>query len=80
MDIFEQILKKAEHEGQMDPRLAEALSGKKTIYWNVKRLQLPPIMTTLPENVIYALQKIMENIRQVSESKPVRYRTRELPP
>ena len=71
MDIFEQILKKAEHEGQMDPRLAEALSGKKTIYWNVKRLQLPPIMTTLPENVIYALQKIMENIRQVSESKSV---------
>ena len=69
MDIFQQILKKAEHEGQMDPRLVEALSGKKAIYWNVKRLQLPPIMTSLPENVIYALQKIMENIRQVSESK-----------
>jgi Mrp family chromosome partitioning ATPase len=69
MDIFQQVLKKAENEGQMDPRLVEAMSGKKARYWNVKKLPLPPILMTLPESVIYALQKIMENIRQVSETK-----------
>ncbi len=71
MDIFQQVLKKAEKEGQIDPRLAEAMSGKKTRFWSVKKLPLPPILTTLPENVIYDLQKIMENIRQIGESKSV---------
>lgn len=69
MDIFQQVLKRAEKEGQMDPRLAEAMSGKKSRFWNVKKLPLPPVLMTLPENVIYDLQKIMENIRQISESK-----------
>jgi Mrp family chromosome partitioning ATPase len=69
MDIFQQVLKKAENEGQMDPRLVAAMSGKKSRFWNVKKLPLPPILMTLPENVIYDLQKIMENIRQISESK-----------
>jgi Mrp family chromosome partitioning ATPase len=72
MDIFQQVLKKAEKEGQMDPRLVAAMSGKKTRFWNVKKLPLPPMLMTLPENVIYDLQKIMENIRQLSESKSAR--------
>ena len=69
MDIFQQVLKKAESEGQMDPRLADAMSGKKSRFWSVKKLPLPPILMTLPEKVIYDLQKIMENIRQISESR-----------
>lgn len=69
MDIFQQVLKKAEKEGQMDPRLAAAMSDKKTWYLDVKKIPLPPDLMTLPDNVIYDLQKIMENIRQISESK-----------
>jgi len=69
MDIFQQVLKKAENEGQMDPRLVDAMSGKKTRYRDVKKLSLPPVLMALPENVIYDLKKIMENICQISESK-----------
>ncbi len=69
MDIFQQVLKRAGKEGQMDPRMAADMSGKKIQYWNIKKLPLPPILMNLPENVISDLQKIMENIHQISESK-----------
>jgi Mrp family chromosome partitioning ATPase len=69
MDIFQEILKKAENDGQLDPRLADSIAGRKSRFWNIKKLPLPPVLMTLPEKAIYDLQKIMENIRQIGESK-----------
>jgi len=67
MEIFQQVLKKAEHEGLLDPRLMAAKSGKKVRDWDRKKLRLPPVLMNLPENMIYDLQKIMENIHQICE-------------
>jgi Mrp family chromosome partitioning ATPase len=69
MDIFQQVLKKAENEGQMDPRLAAAISGKQARFLSVKKLPLPPVLMSLPDSVIYDLQKIMENIRQICDAQ-----------
>ena len=71
MEIFQQVLKKAEHEGMMDPRIAATMSGKKYEGWDLKKLRLPPILMNLPEDVIHDLQKIMENIHQISELKSI---------
>jgi Mrp family chromosome partitioning ATPase len=53
----------------MDPRLAASIYGKKSRFWNLNKLPLPPILMTMPESVIYDLQKIMENIHQICDSK-----------
>ncbi len=67
MEIFQQVLKKAEQEGMIDPRIAATMSGKKIQDWDLKKLRLPPILMNLQEEVIHDLQKIMENIHQISE-------------
>jgi len=67
MEIFREVLKRAEREGIMDPRLVAPRSGDTTKEWDLKKLRLPPILMNLPENLIYDLQKIMENIHQLSE-------------
>jgi Mrp family chromosome partitioning ATPase len=67
MEIFREVLKRAEHEGIMDPRLVAPKSGDTTKEWDLKKLRLPPILMNLPENLIYDLQKIMENIHQICE-------------
>jgi len=71
MEIFQEVLKKAENEGLMDPRIAAAMSGKKYQGWDLKKLRLPPILMNLPEDVIHDLQKIMENIHQICELKSI---------
>lgn len=67
MEIFQKVLKKAEHEGLMDPRLLAPKPGAKVKDWDLKKLRLPPVLMNLPENLIYDLQKIMENIHQICE-------------
>ena len=48
MDIFQQVLKRAEKEGQIDPRLAAAMSGKKTRFWSVKKSLKSRVLVSTP--------------------------------
>ena len=72
MELFEQVLKKAGQEGQIDPRLLtdrqhkiSAGIGKALL----KKIQLPPQLIDLPEDVIQDLLKVTEHLRQLTESQ-----------
>ncbi len=72
MDIFEQVLKKAGEDGVIDPRLLHwdaplRVDGNERQGY-IQKLQLPPQLALLPDDVVYDLQKIIENIRLIAES------------
>ena len=73
MEIFQQILKKAQQEGKVDPRLIPwekpKVASRKSPGIAIQKLQLPPQLLAFPESVIHDLQKIMENIRLTSETR-----------
>ncbi len=73
MDFFQEALRIAKEEGQIDPRLmpwdkpvAYPGKGKRSITENIK---MPPQLLALTDDVIDDFQKTIENIRIEAETK-----------
>ena len=73
MEIFQNVLKRAQEEGKLDPRMIPwerpKVNGKRVrrpIPYD--KLQLPPQLLAFSESVVYDLQKIIENIRLLAET------------
>ena len=71
--VFQKVLKKAREEGKIDPRLLAwdmpKITTGKAKHGHAKKLQLPPQLLVFPDSVISDLQKIIENIRLIAETK-----------